>query len=1263
VSRPAAGSSVHATTPGRPRLTQEKRQPRSISPLAFASPPPEKNLSKAETRKAEKAEKRALEAEKLKRLKRLKKLKRLKEDAEFKAFVKQINALEWQTKYVLGKEEKQRMYAREKVKHYLPEFTTKMTLLGAAFVIGGWSLIPAARIPLRILGAILGFGLYDKLVITGYKEMLQLAAEPSIAALLAEGFDKVTPEALDEIRKLTRRSPKEFEEDLCHVYLVFLRESLKTPGSENKKLPQLRKLKEVLGLSSANVARQFAVAAKVFRTWQNPQANAAIGRLVSREELILERLLDMDEDRLEDFVEDLVNGTGDLDLDSEDLEVNPVVVVNVAPLVFLAESMISDDEWRFYEYERTKLRKILDLTEEEWNAHVARVAEPFYDAALDSALDEGPASVGKDLSLIGEDLNISPERSAELRSRCFRRRVEAIVNETGVFTAADTERLDTLQAILNMSDAERTQQYFSAVQPFYQQVMEDVYDGVRSGISDIAAQLQKLDLRQKELLLDTSSAARSMEQEFLPTLFKVDLHEIMDLANLTGVFKAQRLERRKQALEKLRFFSSMSERLADFLTENQRMSNRDELVAYLSLENEEEIDLKRISQLYTWVVEDYLEGGKTDHAAKAGLDKLCHIFGLAESSSVYQRCAGEVYQKAVKAIMQRNVISAQQKTDIQTLPAKLGLASDVVKKICIEEYSNFVKLQRTYTEENREYSRLAEVRGVLGLDMSEVESVHHENFGTDYRDMLSRAMGLVANGGRVGDPIVMTEEDFNRCGEAQLRMGIPDEGALLDWQSVGAAALNNFAQRSAMVMKDTANAVQNGSVRENSDKEKKLKANVARMLDRMVQYADDSRFLIDGELSPGFAPVWNVDAKNLYEVYLVDAFLDLDVADEDKVGEKLELFKKVSACLGVKGEEKIATHRSAVFRILQSRYGRTLIAEDGFDPNAKAFLRNVVDLLDLNDDDADDVALKLANGKVEALIGKDMILPEDVRMIVDLANQVGVNITDRAPLARREQLFRIELVDLIVSEEITPGDYAALKELSDALGIPEDRATEVFLDEIANYIDDEVLCAYGSFLAGDEDGAVKEVDTVLKFSMVASPVGVAKVTKTSIADSVIDYFEVTEAYSIDEKRRNAVDVFKDFLQSRKEDMVLEEARTKLQSGCFAEVVGYTSFKDMGLNGKIVKLVHLNAKSGRWEVELKDSRDRGSKNIMIEATHLERIQDLERIQAIEGIDAAASTKALDDEEEEQEVAEEKDDVADEEVKEEEEEEGEEKEKVS
>jgi len=121
---------------------------------------------------------------------------------------------------------------------------------------------------------------------------------------------------------------------------------------------------------------------------------------------------------------------------------------------------------------------------------------------------------------------------------------------------------------------------------------------------------------------------------------------------------------------------------------------------------------------------------------------------------------------------------------------------------------------------------------------------------------------------------------------------------------------------------------------------------------------------------------------------------------------------------------------------------------------------------------------------VETMFEKPSVLAEDVRKMRDAADQFDVDLKEDLQVSqlKLDRFFRVELEDLVESDELRPDDLGALEELCEPLHISESAAQRMLEETVQARVSSGLLQAAASQRQQALDAAVAQLNRMLQYA-------------------------------------------------------------------------------------------------------------------------------------------------------------------------------------
>jgi len=914
----------------------------------------------------------------------------------------------------------------------LPPPVTKGAMAGLVAVTGaaGFLLTPSRKLAVNLVGGgLTAFG--GNLARKRLADVRQKAAIPAVAALLAEGLGKATPETLAAIAAEYDVPAKQFQSQLGELYLAFLNACLTSSSVATSELSELLKVQGLLRLTATQAGSQVYAAAR---------------QLYSRHRAYLEDTEPNDSKRL------------------------------LQKFVFLAERILSeDDSPEGYRYETLRLQKLFSLTALDWRSMAEEAAVPFYEKALNSAVLEAKPVTSQQLAAVRASLGITDGCAEGMHADIFGRSATAML-ESGKFDAAAKERLAAVESLLGMAPEAAAVTMRALTAPLYTATFDEVLGEVgalATGEEErvYAQQSGKLTLRQQELLLEVADV-QSLEAAALRARAEGMLEEA------SRYMQAQNVP---QALTAISALVGFCDRLSAFMLGIGRLSSSpDEVLASLFGGLRGELKASDTLGLYRVLLMNFLENLKIDAEQAATLARLRTLLGLsdAETSSIYQAAAGPLFRQAVQKAVGGELVSAQ-KAELQAAVADLGLPAAVTTSISIDVYSERL---REFTSDGKiineeQAATLATLRDFLSLDMAAVESVHQELCAPAYRKSVREVMGTTG---------IIPDEYWEGLATLRARLGITEEAAK-DLFGV------EVTSRMKAIATKAVDALEQKAAGNTTDKMGMEASTFSMEMLNLVDFSVASKAIVTQEVDGQLVEVIGCNLrdefsertlKGLYKQFLTEAFSGDQAAQKEKIFNSLE---KVTLILGLADNEVAPIHNeigSTVFRQYTSR----ALQKGPLGAEEMGFLNSIRDALGMEQELCDqlvrDQQLNRVSVLLESMFEKDSVLPEDIRKMRDAADLYNVDLVEDLQVSsiKLNRLFQVELIDLVDSGVLKSDDLSPLEEVCESLHIDEERATKTLEEVVSKRASSGVLQAAALMRQNEAEAAVAELTNVLKYA-------------------------------------------------------------------------------------------------------------------------------------------------------------------------------------
>lgn len=857
------------------------------------------------------------------------------------------------------------------------------------------------------------------------------AAMPAVAALLAEGLGNVSPDALQAIMTEYDVPKKQFDTQLGELYLAFLSATLTSSEVQTAELSELKRLKDLLQLSSAQAGNQVYAAAR---------------QLFSRHRAYLE---------------------DDGDNESKKL---------LRKFVFLAERVLAEDESpEGYRYESLRLQKLFSLTQTDWRSMAEDAAVPFYEKALTSAVLEGKTVTAPQLAAVRGSLGITDGCADGMHVEIFSKQAASLL-ESGSLSSADQAALSATRELLAMPDDAATQTLNALTSPLYSATFDATVDAIASG-ADASSQAGALSARAAELML-APATAHSIEAQAL----RAKARQLLDEAMVT--MRAQNVAATLSAVQTTLGFC---ESAAAFMVAVKHVEAETSDAAIPALFSGMQKGLKgtEVLALYRALLQHYLEDLLVDEQEAASLARLRAVLGLTDrdEASVYEAAAGPLFRKTVREVVGLESAELGDKAVLTKAIADLGLSTDLTTAVVVEVYTERLKMYaddgKIITDEQAE--KLSKLRDFLNISMEQVYSKHEELCAPAYASSVKEVMGTSG---------IIPDEYWDGLTKLQERLGLSDDAAQALFAKEVTAKMKIFGDNAMTALEEKAKEQQKGPEGKLAIE---AATKLSTEIDNLVEFAVASKALVTKEVDGEEVEVIGANLRSfydkqelmeLYKQYLIDAFSGSDAAKNEKVFGNLS---RLALVLGLQQPEVQQIHNNIGSFIYRQYIGKAL-KKGPLGTQENQFLASIKDALGMDQERCDflvrDMEIQYVSEQVEAMFEAAEVKAPDVRKMLDTIDTYDVDLDEDLKINsfRLERMFLAVLEEQVENGELSPDDMSALEEVCEPLNIDEATAAKRLEETVMKRTSGGLLQAASCLRQGKGDDACKELERVLKFA-------------------------------------------------------------------------------------------------------------------------------------------------------------------------------------
>mmetsp|Transcript_2117 Transcript_2117/g.8320 ORF Transcript_2117/g.8320 Transcript_2117/m.8320 type:complete len:592 (+) Transcript_2117:1180-2955(+) len=537
----------------------------------------------------------------------------------------------------------------------------------------------------------------------------------------------------------------------------------------------------------------------------------------------------------------------------------------------------------------------------------------------------------------------------------------------------------------------------------------------------------------------------------------------------------------------------------------------------LSMYAKEDGGIREARQLYSIYLQELLKAeGKVTDEAKQYLERLKIILGLSslDADEAYRKATGPLFKNQLTSIFKANTFDDAAREKLNGLQNDLTLPDAVAATMKLDAYgdrlASFVKDNRILT--NEEGERLSAIRDFLGLDVDEVTEVHNRLCSPVYEQSVIEAMGSTG---------IIMDNVREALGKLKDRLMLSEETANEILYAVSKGRMKGYAMRALDSLERKRNVRGQTEQRDTGDDPFIKRAGAQLGIDagglnvelhNLVDFYNRNNLMAVSEVSyeedgetktkkvaefpVTLRDVLKMDVLNeLYKQYLIQCFSAKSREEKERLFASLD---QLGSILGLEQEEVDKIH-SDIGSVIYRNYISQQLLVGNLEEKDIEFLASIQKSLAMTPKQCADIMLEAKKSRVAVLleqtISRQKIFPENARKVRTTAKDLDVDIVKDlgVPNVDRMRTFNVEIDNGIETGEITEDEQGLIRDAKEGWQLSDEDAKTVLLENIEKRTSGLLVQAASSVRQGNQDNAVAEVATLLKFGRllpaeVASPV-------------------------------------------------------------------------------------------------------------------------------------------------------------------------------
>ena len=893
------------------------------------------------------------------------------------------------------------------------------------------------------------------------------AQKKILEAINQETVESDLTELICTLEKDYSLTSDEMRKELLVVYKRFLMFFLKNSSVDLDEINKLINLKKSLGLSSQEIGEcHYECSQEIFKT----------------NLLFLER-----EDSTE--TSNIVN-----------------------KFIFLSDRVLSLDSKKGFQYETSRIRRVLNLSAFEFDETKNKLSEELFIRSIRS-IQNSEKIFSADLVEIKKILGISEEKSQSISETIFKEQVRDCVSKENGFDSGSVQNLKNLQTILDISAEEFnlfiTQETSMLIQNCIEEELEVLTKEINSEkIENVSKNI--LGNKEKFLVADSTILSLFMEssRSLITSNVKTILTNIKSKSVSTAVEKINVLLKTIQNLEKVCVIINNG----DIPIAQKKISTIVKEVTQNFSSTENQI-------IYRTFIQTLMKEPVLTQEKESYMKDLQMVLNITENDAaeIYKNVISPIFQESVKLALDENVFTIEKKKSIAELATSMKIQENHVTILKTSLYrqklQDLISTKSIFSQED--LKNLDLIRNFLDLSFVNVQTIHDTLCEPIFKKSVREAMGasgIVPSNyweglEKLRKRLRMTESKSKDIfyGVMKEKLKILFEKAIADDKKKKQPKdeSNKDAGEDPTVTKSgTALGIEASNPEGNellnlveiyfrnrvfSDKETPLseqKKESIKGLSGRLETQMKSRAEISFSYPVTLDGLFDKKVLNdLYKQYLVECFSSKLQSEKRRLFSNLN---KLGPILGLDYQEIQTIHSNVGVSIYQ-RYLSQSLSKGYLDNSDTSFLTTIQNTLSMENSVCNQLIKDSKKGvislAIEKIFASPRINPENVTKIRKMTDQFNVNLTEDLSVSneQRAKLFRIELDAGIEKGEISNENLDAILKIQNTYGLENTAAKKILFDCVNTRCEGFLLNSIASLRREDDVGVIKELENMLNF--------------------------------------------------------------------------------------------------------------------------------------------------------------------------------------
>lgn len=809
----------------------------------------------------------------------------------------------------------------------------------------------------------------------------------------------------------------------------------------------------------------------------------------------------------------------------------------IEKFLFLSDRLFSLDSKKGYQYEISRLKRVLNFSALNFDKTKNKLSEDLYIKSIQS-IENSEKIFPSSSNEIKQILGINNERGELINEIIFKEQIKNNISKENGFQKNSIEKLKKLQSILGISDEEFNLYITQEASLF---VKEQIGEKI-SGLITITnpqelKQISEGILNTKEKFLVSHSTIMSLyldsSRSLITNSIKSALISIKSKAPLRSTEKIEALLLLSKSLKDL--FLILGTNKNEISEKKMTETIQEAAQNFSSIEKQ---------SIYRTFVENSLKEPILSEKIENSMDDLQNFLYISktESIGIYKNVAGPLFKQAVKLAIDENAFTVEKKNSINALISSLkideNLALILKTSIYRQKLQDLVLIKSVFSPQD--LKSMDDIRLFLGLSYINVQNIHDTICEPIFKKSIQEAMGssgivpsnywdgleklrkrLRITESRSKDIFynVMKERLkvlFEKAIADDKKKKQPKEDAGKDagedptvakgsGTSLGIEASNPEGNELLNLVEIYfRNRVFTDKEIPSNEKKKELLKGLSGRIETQIKSKAEISFSYPVTLNGLF------DKKilsDLYKQYLIECF------SSKLQSEKRRLFSNLSKLGPILGLEsgEIQTIHSIVGISIYQRFLSQSLSKGFLDNSDTAFLTTIQNTLSMESSVCNNLIKDSKKNKislaVEKIFASPRIDPDNVVKIRKMADQFNINLKDDLSISneQRAKLFRIEIDSGIEKGNINNQSLDLIIKIQENYGLENLISKKILFECVNTRCEGHLLNSIASLRRGDDVGVLKELESMLNFG---------ELLPVKFQNNLISFNEKSQLFSI-----------------------------------------------------------------------------------------------------------------------------------------------------